>query len=147
MNVIAIGKRVPEDGDVQKLMLYAGADQVLQKVWIFLFINDIIFVFKCRLNTTNVENWNLLHIVVVYKNIFLLGEVIHVLWHWLCAKGTLIDHPMKKKSLSIAWLGLKRLLCSQIFLTYPLSCHRKLCGFFPAISSVLHMNGFNCIND
>ncbi|KAG7030632.1 5-amino-6-(5-phospho-D-ribitylamino)uracil phosphatase, chloroplastic [Cucurbita argyrosperma subsp. argyrosperma] len=26
------GKRVPEDGDVQKLMLYAGADQVLQKL-------------------------------------------------------------------------------------------------------------------
>jgi hypothetical protein len=27
------GKEIPEDGDVQRLMLHAGADHVLHKVW------------------------------------------------------------------------------------------------------------------
>lgn len=41
--VITVGKRVPEDGDVQKLMLYAGADQVLQKVSFFIFFFLFLF--------------------------------------------------------------------------------------------------------
>jgi hypothetical protein len=32
------GKEIPEDGDLQRLMLYAAADHVLHKVWKFMAI-------------------------------------------------------------------------------------------------------------
>ena len=39
-NTSYAGKDIPEDGDMQRLMLYAGVDHVLHKVsWLFVFVS------------------------------------------------------------------------------------------------------------
>ena len=46
------GKEIPEEGDAQRLMLYAGADHVLHKVWEFmvLLLFRLCFVIYCYLS-------------------------------------------------------------------------------------------------
>ncbi|XP_022146861.1 uncharacterized protein LOC111015958 isoform X1 [Momordica charantia] len=70
------GKRVPEDGDVQKLMLYAGADQVLQKLLLWGIAESELDRLKLRFSQ------------LYYRGLLSLKTPIDGLKEWLDAVST-----------------------------------------------------------
>ncbi|KAG6599953.1 5-amino-6-(5-phospho-D-ribitylamino)uracil phosphatase, chloroplastic-like isoform X1 [Cucurbita pepo subsp. pepo] len=70
------GKRVPEDGDVQKLMLYAGADQVLQKLLLWGMAESELDRLKLRFSE------------LYYRGLLSLKTPVDGLKEWLDAVST-----------------------------------------------------------